>query len=320
MGDDLGPEGQQTARMRIFTDCDNRGGLETAPPEGRARAERVRDNLGGAGAVIALASAKGGVGKSVVAVNIAAALALKGRKVAIVDSDLNAPSVIRMLAMKPSRGLPMVEGIEPIAGPHGLRVVSSEMIAGGEAPPISFLEADGGAPGPAESTQEIDYCDALARMLSTARFGALDVMIIDVAPGVGRLHQLAKIAPLTNVVLASHSSEQAVVATRHMIRLAAKFGAPVTGLIENMAGFNCDGCRSVRPLMPEGNLAGVATEFALPILARLPFDPRLAEASDRGVLFVHQFADTPLGKSLQRLALEVERMIMLGRPASSPSA
>ncbi len=306
--------------MRIFTDCENRGGLETAQQEQRSRIERVRDNLAGVGAVIAIASAKGGVGKSVVAVNIAAALALKGRKVAIVDADLNAPSIIRMLAMKPPRGLPMVEGIEPLAGPHGLRIVSSEMIAGGEAPAISFLEDDGNTPGPAESTQEIGYNDALARMLSLARFGALDVVIIDVAPGVGRLHQLAQIAPLTNVVIASHSSEQAVVATRHLIRLAANFGAPVTGLIENMAGFNCDGCRSVRPLMPEGSLAGVATEFSLPILARLPFDPRLAEASDRGVLFVHQFADTPVGKNLLRLALDVERMIMLGRAASSPNA
>lgn len=296
-----------------------REGLEPPQQTMRGSIERVRDNLGNADAVIAIASAKGGVGKSVIAVNVATALALRGRKVAIVDADLNAPSVIRMLAMKQPRGMPMAEGIEPAAGPHGLRVVSSEMIAGGEAPAISFLEDAGAAAAPAESAQEICYGDALARMLSLTRFGALDVIIIDVAPGAARLHQLAQIAPLTNVVLVSHSSEQAVAATRHVIRLAAKFGAPVTALLENMAGFNCDGCRSVRPLMPEGNLAGVATEFSLPILARLPFDPRLAEASDRGVLFVYQYAETPLGKNLLGLAQDVERMIMLGRAAPSPA-
>lgn len=304
--------------MRIFTDSETRDGLEATQPALRGNIERVRDNLASAGAVIAIASAKGGVGKSVVAVNVACALALRGRKVAIVDADLNAPSVIRMLGMKTPRVMPMVEGIEPAAGPHGLRVVSSEMIAGGEAPAISFLED--ATPGPVESAQEIGYCDALVRMLSLARLGALDAVIIDVAPGAGRLHQVAQIAPLTNVMLVSHSSEQAVAATRHLIRLSAKFAAPVTGLLENMAGFNCDGCRSVRPLMPEGNLAGIATEFGLPILARLAFDPRLAEASDRGVLFVHQYADTPLGKNLLGLAHDVERMILLGRATPSPTA
>jgi ATP-binding protein involved in chromosome partitioning len=302
--------------MRIFTDSETRDGIEPAQPSLRGNIERVRDNLASAGAVIAIASAKGGVGKSVVAVNVASALALRGRKVAIIDADLNAPSVIRMLGMKPPRVMPMVEGIEPAAGPHGLRVVSSEMIAGGEAPAISFLE-EPAAPGPTEAAQEIGYTDALVRMLSLTRLGALDAVIIDVAPGAGRLHQIARLAPLTNVMLVSHSSEQAVAATRHLIRLSAKFSAPVTALLENMAGFNCDGCRSVRPLMPEGNLAGVATEFGLPILARLAFDPRLAEASDRGVLFVHQYADTPLGKNLLGLAHGVERMILLGRSVPS---
>ncbi len=292
--------------MRIFTDSETREALEPVEQARRGDIERVRDNLASAGAVIAIASAKGGVGKSVVAVNVACALALRGRKVAIVDADLNAPSIIRMLGMKTPRVMPMVEGIEPAAGPHGLRVVSSEMIAGGEAPAISFLED--ATPGPVESAQEIGYGDALVRMLSLARLGALDAVIIDVAPGAGRLHQVARIAPLTNVMLVSHSSEQAVAATRHLIRLAAKFAAPVTGLLENMAGFNCDGCRSVRPLMPEGSLAGMASDLELPVLGRLPFDPRLAEASDRGKLFVHEFADTPLAKSLLEIASTIERL------------
>jgi ATP-binding protein involved in chromosome partitioning len=312
-------DGRQILAMRIFTDSAPRGAIDPAH-EVRGEAARVRDNLGGAGAVIAIASAKGGVGKSVIAVNIAAAIAMRGRKVAIVDADLNAPSVTRMLGMKPPRGLPMVEGIEPLAGPHGIRVVSSEMIAGGEPPPISFLDDAGAETAVGDSAQEAGYRESIVRMLSLTRFGALDVVIIDLAPGMDRLHQLAQIAPLGGVILVSHSSEQAVAATRTLIRLAAKIGAPVAGLIENMSGFNCDGCRSVRPLMPEGNLAGLATEFGLPVLTRLPFDSRLAEASDRGVLFVHQYEETPLGKSLVKLAQDIERKAALTRGATYSAA
>src|ERR1700688_4492066 len=125
--------------MRIFSDIEANGSdgssVEIADPR-----ERIRSNLSGVGATIALASARGGVGKSMLAVNIAAAWAMKGRKVAIVDADLNSPSVAAMLGMKPQRRYPMIEGIEPAAGPHGLRVVSSDQLSGGEAPPISFVQ------------------------------------------------------------------------------------------------------------------------------------------------------------------------------------
>jgi ATP-binding protein involved in chromosome partitioning len=75
-----------------------------------------------------------------------------------------------------------------------------------------------------------------------------------------------------------------------------------------MAGFNCDGCRSVRPLMPEGNLAGAASDLELPVIGRLPFDPRLAEASDRGRLFIQEFSDSPLAKMLIEIAATIERL------------
>ncbi|HTR61234.1 MAG TPA: P-loop NTPase, partial [Candidatus Binataceae bacterium] len=99
------------------------------------------------------------------------------------------------------------------------------------------------------------------------------------------------------------------------VRVARRIDAAVLGLIENMAGFNCDGCRSVRPLMPEGSLAGAASDLELPIIGRLPFDPRLAEASDRGKLFVQDFAETPLAKSLIEIAATIERLAAADRPA-----
>jgi ATP-binding protein involved in chromosome partitioning len=305
--------------MRIFTDSGAKTGNDAAAQRGES-AGWIRANLAAVEAVVAIASAKGGVGKSMLAVNVAVSLALKGRKVAIIDADLNAPSITAMLGMKPPHHLPLTEGIQPIAGPHGLRVVSSEMLSGGEPQPISFLEMDAPEPvRPADDGRcaEIGYSNALVRMLSQARFGALDLLLIDVAPGLDRLHDLARVVPLSGVVLVSHPSDLAVRHARRALEIAAAQNAAVLGIVENMTGFNCDSCRSVRPLMPEGGMAALAGEFNIPLLGRLPFDPRVAEASDRGAVTVHQSAGTPIAKLLSSVAQEIEHRIAIRRPGET---
>ena len=302
--------------MRIFSDIDN-DGSGGSPTDSAGVRERIRTNLSGVGATIALASARGGVGKSMLAVNIAAALAMKGRKVAIVDTDLNSPSVNSMLRMKPQRRYPTLGGIEPAAGPHGLRVVSSDQLPGGEPPPISFVQdydqTDGNgaepvAPAPT-GPAELSYRAALNRMLSESQFGTLDLLLIDLATGLDRLYSLASMTALDGVLLLTHPSAQDTTAAQHAIKIGRAIGAPVVGIVENMAGFNCDGCRAVRPLWPEGDLNGVAREAGVPILGRLAFEPRLADSTDRGALFVREFASTPTGKVLVEIANQVEAIV-----------
>jgi ATP-binding protein involved in chromosome partitioning len=298
--------------MRIFSEFATDADLGE-PHRDDGRTDRVKANFSAVGATVLIGSAKGGVGKSVVAVNLGAALARRGRKVAIIDADLNSPSVIGMLGMKQPRGLPMVEGIEPASGPHGLRVVSSDLLASAEPPPIAFVELD--SPTLASSPQPVAMkeSDALFQMLTQARLGSLDFVIIDLAPGIEDLHAVARMVGPTGIVMVSHSSAQSVRATQQAVRVARRIEVPVIGVIENMAGFNCDGCRSVRPLMPEGSLAGAASDLELPVIGRLPFDPRLAETSDRGKLFFHDFQDTPLAKSLIDIAAAVERLVSNNR-------
>jgi len=302
--------------MRIFSDIDNDVTVDSAGVR-----ERIRTNLAGVGATIALASARGGVGKSMLAVNIAAAWAMKGRKVAIVDADLNSPSVAAMLGMKPQRRYPTTDGVEPAAGPHGLRVVSSDQLPGGEAPPISFVQdydqidgqVDGNVGAPAAPATmrpaELSYRAALNRMLAQTQFGSLDLLIIDLASGLDRLYALASIVALDGVLLLSHPSSHDASDARHAMKIAGASGAPIMGIVENMAGFNCDGCRSVRPLWPEGDLNGVARGAAVPILGRLAFEPRLADSTDRGVLFVREYASTPTGKVLADIANQVDSIV-----------
>lgn len=289
--------------MRIFGEFEDRADAAAA-----AELELVRANLAGVRSLIAIASAKGGVGKSVVTVNLAAALALGGRKAAIVDLDFNSPSVLAMLGMRAPRHLPLTEGLEPIGGPHGLRIVTPELIPGGAPPPVSFV-GDAGAEDVSapDALTEMSQARALRMLLGQTRFGALDYAIFDLAPGLANLHLLASTVSLHGVVLMSHPSGHAARAARHGLKLlAGKSQVPLLGIVENMAGFHCDGCRSVRPLWPEGELQSAARESGVPILGRLPFDPRLAETSDHGVLYVRDHADTPIGKTLGELARQVE--------------
>lgn len=301
--------------MRIFTD--HVGSTE----ESGNLFEQIRTNLSAIKAIIAVASVKGGTGKSTMAVNVAAALALKGRKVAIVDGDLNAPSVLSMLGMKPPRHLPMLEGIEPAAGPHGLRVVSGEMLPGGEPPPVSFLsdEADGNGAVRRVDPIEMNETEALGRMLAQARLGVLDLLIVDLAPGLDRLHSLVRLAPVSGALLLTHTSGLASASMRKAFDYALTSGINFVGVVENMAGFNCEECRSVRPLWPEGEIASIAAGASVRLLGRFAFDPRLAESSDRGFLFVREHGATPTGKGLAEMATQLEVFLAARTREAAPS-
>jgi ATP-binding protein involved in chromosome partitioning len=272
-------------------------------------------------AVVAVGSARGGVGKSAVCVNVAAALAMAGRKVAIIDADLNSPGLLGMLGLKPLRRFAPNEEIDPASGPLGIRVVASSLLADGQPAGFSFIETDE-PPPPVPSRNgarplEVDHRETIRRLLGS-RFGALDVMLIDLASGLSQLHYLAEVVELTGVVMVTHPSETAVRATHEALKTIAHADIAVLGLVENMLGFNCDSCHTVRPLFPQGNFRGLAHSVEVPILGRLPFDPRLADCAERGALFLREYADAPLTKQFAAMAVNFEREI--ARRAAQPIA
>jgi ATP-binding protein involved in chromosome partitioning len=273
-------------------------------------------------AVVAIASARGGVGKSAICVNVAASLAIAGRKVAIIDADLNSPGLLGMLGLKPLRRFAPGEEIDPASGPLGLRVAASSQLADGEPAAFSFVESDE-MPPPAPALNgarplEIDYGATLRRLMG-ARFGSLDLMLIDLASGLSQLHCLAEVIGLTGIVMVTRPSEACVRATRDALKIVTHDGMAVLGLVENMLGFNCDSCHSVRPLFPQGDFAGLSQSSEAPILGRLPFDPRLADCAERGALFVREYPDAPLAKQFAAIAANLEQQIVRrASPATEP--
>ena len=293
--------------MRIFRELELGEATDSSVREEEARALA---NLAAVRAIVACGSARGGVGKSALLVNIAAALALAGRKIGIVDADLNSPSIAAMLGIRAGRRAFVTEEIEPVAGPLGLRIVSSEFLPEGE-PLVSFADIDESTTLAQNGTYpcEFGYLATMRRLLGRSRFGLLDLVLIDLASGIEHIYRLFKIVPRAKLLLVSHPSELSARAIRAAIDIASQHPDAVIGVVENMAGFNCDGCHRVRPLMPYGAVATRAREAGAPLLERLPFDPRFAETCDRGVIFVREYPQTPLAKQITAISQIIDKAV-----------
>jgi ATP-binding protein involved in chromosome partitioning len=309
--------------MRVFRDGATAAGDENP---GGDRYAGIRANLESVRNVIALGSARGGTGKSAILVNLAAALALAGRKVGIVDADLNSPSVLAMLGMRPPRGIIPAEWIYPNSGPLGVRVAGANLLPDLSASAISFVDFDN--PTIAESYNqsngrnpaEMGYSAGLEQLLSRTRFGALDFLLVDLPPGIEAFARIMDLVSRTALMVVSHPSDLSARANKPLVDLAHERRAPVLGIVENMAGFSCDSCHSVRPLMPQGGVTALAGTLNVPVLERLPFDPRFAEACDRGVIFIREYAETPLAKQVIAIAHAVDRGNLRAAGAVPPAA
>jgi ATP-binding protein involved in chromosome partitioning len=281
----------------------------------------ARSNLSGVKTVIAFASARGGSGKSVLAVNLAAAIAAKGRKVGILDADTDSPSVQAVLGMRRTRIFPTDGSIEAASGPLGLRVIAADMIVESVAVAPLFVSDDASPDihpialadealgnGVAHRTSTGDFPDLLGRIFEECRFGNLDFLFIDLRSGIDSIRRIAQLRMPAALVMVTAPSQLAADSTRRAIDTARELRLPVWGLVENMVGFYCEHCRSVRPLIGEGDVSGLSREANAPILARLPFEPRLADTADRGILFVREHAHAPLAGQLIELAKRLEEI------------
>jgi ATP-binding protein involved in chromosome partitioning len=240
-----------------------------APPgRGRAPAQaRAAQAPEGVKAIIAVASGKGGVGKSTTAVNLALGLSGLGLKVGMLDADIYGPSVPKLLAI---RGRPQViEGtrLRPMTG-YGLAVMSIGFLVEEETPMIWR--------GPM-------VMSALTQMLREVEWGELDVMVVDMPPGTGDAQlTMAQQVPLAGAIIVSTPQDLALIDARRGIAMFRRVNVPVLGIVENMSYFLCPHCGERSEVFGHGGARREAERLEVPFLGEVPLDLEIRETSDAG--------------------------------------
>lgn len=258
---------------------------------------RVALRMAGVDRVVAVMSGKGGVGKSLLAGALAAAWTRDGRRVGLLDADLDSPTGARMLGAGRTSLEPGADGVRPAATPSGVRLVSTALL----------LEEDGHLrwEGPEEESwvwRGAQERGVLREFLSDVDWGRLDVLVVDLPPGASRFEQLTGLVPdlegAVAVTLPSGASRSSV---RRSMELARDRGVRLLGVVENMARYACPGCDDLRPLFPGEAGSDLAAAFDVPLLGRVPFDPEAAAAADDGRVD-RLLEATRAGEELRRIA------------------
>ncbi|MEO9514347.1 MAG: Mrp/NBP35 family ATP-binding protein [Paracoccaceae bacterium] len=217
--------------------------------------------------ILAIASGKGGVGKSTVSSNLAVALAKQGRRVGLLDADIYGPSQPRMMGINKRPASPDGKTIIPLHA-HGVTLMS-----------IGFMLEDGKAVvwrGPM-------LMGALQQMLGQVQWGELDVLIVDLPPGTGDVQlTLCTKSELSGAIVVSTPQDVALIDARKAIDMFATLKTPVLGLIENMSQFTCPDCGATHDIFGQGGVAAEAEALNVPLLGQLPIDLETRLAGDGG--------------------------------------
>jgi len=243
---------------------------------------------------IAVASGKGGVGKSTVAANLAVALARGGATVGLLDADIYGPSQHMMMGCTAK---PMLSGdnkILPVDG-HGVRVMSLGFLMDPDQPVIWR--------GPM-------VMKALQQFLEDVDWGTLDYLIVDLPPGTGDAQlTITQMVPLDGAVIVTTPQDVALIDARKGLAMFQKVNVPVLGIIENMSAFVCPHCHERTPIFKEGGGRRTATELGVPFLGDVPIDPAVVDSGDAGTPIVAAHPDSAAAAAFVHLADVVRERI-----------
>ena len=246
------------------------------------------DKIPGVKHVIAVASGKGGVGKSTVSANLALAMASLGLDVGLLDADIYGPSQQMMMGTTDE---PMGDPdgrIHPVESPGGVKVMSFGFLVDPDQPVIWR--------GPMLQK-------ALEQFVGDVVWGDLDFLVIDLPPGTGDVAlTLCQNVPMTGTVIVTTPQDVALVDARKSLHMFTKLEVPVLGIVENMSAYQCPECGHIESIFGAGGGQRTAEELGIPLLGSIPLDPAVVTGGDTGKPVVIDRPDSPTGKAFQDLA------------------
>ena len=263
-----------------------------ARPSGRPAAPPpppTPDEMPSLGKVLAISSGKGGVGKSTVSANLAAALARDGHRVALMDADIYGPNIPRMFG---ANAKPEVQGgkIHPLEA-HGVKLMSLGFIVERDAPAIWR--------GPI-------IMKIITQFLKDVAWGELDYFLVDLPPGTGDAQlSLTQIVRLHGAIIVTTPQEMAVGDSLRGAKMFERVGVSVVGIVENMSYFVCPDCHQRSEIFLAGGGSRLAAELGVPLLGQIPLQAGMAELADRGEPIVVRQPESPAGIALRELARTV---------------
>lgn len=265
---------------------------QQAPSAQRQPEPKGPEAIPGIDRIIAVASGKGGVGKSTLSANLACALAAEGQRVGLLDADVYGPSQPRMLGVSGRPSSPDGKTILPMRN-HGVTMMS-----------IGLMTNDDQAVvwrGPM-------LMGALQQMMTQVQWGALDVLIVDLPPGTGDVQMtLCQKFQVDGAIVVSTPQDVALIDARKGIDMFRQMGTPILGMIENMSTHICSQCGHEEHLFGHGGVAAEAKKLGVPLLAEIPLHLDIRLAADGGAPIVVSKPDSPQADAFRATAANLVR-------------
>lgn len=281
-------------------------GGEEASKKNSEQELRLKHNLSRIAKKLVVLSGKGGVGKTTVAVNLAYGLAMRGKRVGLLDTDIHGPNVPKMLGVegRPLSGSPE-GGIEPMTVGHGLKIISTSFFLKHSDEPVIWR-------GPLKML-------TIKQFLSDVSWGDLDFLIVDSPPGTGDepLSVCQLMPDLDGAIIITTPQEVAVLDSRKSVSFAKALNVPVIGIIENMSGLVCPHCRTAIDLFGEGGGEKAARELNVPYLGRIPLEPGMVESGDSGKPWIHYGQHSPAARVMNEILDKILKHPCGGHPQAS---